>query len=68
MEEAEEVLGVPLVSHHQTSEVAEVSEQTLDLPAPSVAPELSAVLGLGLFAVPSVRRDQFEAEFCEFGV
>ena len=38
-----------------------MSEQSLDLPAPTVASELPAILGLGPLAVPPVWRDHLNA-------
>jgi hypothetical protein len=37
MEEAEEILGVPLVACDEAALVLELSEQALDLPAPAIA-------------------------------
>jgi hypothetical protein len=68
LEEAEEVVGIALIPHDQPPEVAQMCEQALNLPAPSVAPELPAVLRLKLLTVAAMRRNQLNAKFCEFGV
>ncbi len=56
------------IANDQASEVAQVSKETFNLPAPFVAPKLSAVLGLGLFAVSSVRRNQLDALCLKLGI
>src|SRR5512134_3624167 len=60
LEEAEEVLGVSLVAGDESAEVLEPGEEALDLPAPAVAAEGTAVLGLEL-AAPEVGRDELDA-------
>jgi hypothetical protein len=59
--EAEVVLGSSLVADHQPPEIAQPSEEPLDLPAPLVAPELAPVLGLRPPPVPAVRGDHLDA-------
>jgi len=49
--EAEEVLGVPIISDDEPSEVMEPGEQALDLPTALVASEWAAILGLDLAAL-----------------
>ena len=60
LQEAEEVVGKTFVTDDQTAEVAEVSKEPLDLLAPLVTPEFSAVLGLGLFTALPMRGGQFD--------
>jgi hypothetical protein len=52
---------VSLVSSDEPAEVVEPGEEPLDLPAPPVASEGTAVLGRGPRAVPPVGRDQLDA-------
>ena len=59
MDEAEEVLGVPVVSDDESAVVVEPGKQALDLPAPPVASKRTPVLGLPL-SVREVRRDEFD--------
>lgn len=67
-EEAEKVVGEAFVTDDQAAEVAEVGEKPLDLPTPSVTPELSAILSLGLFAVSAVGCDQLDALLGQLGI
>ena len=62
MDEPAIVLDVPLIPHHQPAEVAEPRESCpkgtqLDLPAPLVPPEHSAILRLRPRPVLAMRRD-----------
>src|SRR5215203_5570393 len=57
LHEAEVVLRSPLVAHHQPSEVIQPGKEALYFPAPLVASEFAAVLGLGPLPVTSVRSD-----------
>ena len=59
-DEAEVVLGVAFVAGVDAAKILEPGEQALDLPAPAVAPEHAAVLGLGSLAVAAVRCDQLD--------
>lgn len=57
-----------LVANDEAAKVAKVGKKAFNLPTPLVAPELSAILGLGLLAVCSVWRNQLDALFSQFGV
>jgi len=65
MDEAEVVERVALVADHQPAEVAEPSEEPLNLPAPPIAPQGPAILGLGALPTASMWRNHFNAEFQE---
>ena len=68
LQQAKEVIGEAFVTNDQAAEVAEVSKQPLDLPAPLITSELPTVLGLGLFAVVAVRGDHVDVLLGELGV
>lgn len=61
LQKAEEVVGEAFVTDNEAAEVAEVSKKPFDLPTALVAPELSAILSLGLFAVSAMGCDQLGA-------
>lgn len=58
---AEIVLVMKVEAHRDAAEVLKPSEQSLDLPAAAIAPELPTVLRRRLLPVRLVRRDQFDA-------
>lgn len=62
-DEAEEVLGVAIPAVGDAAVVEEPGEQALDLPAPPVAAQRSAVLGVRALAVRAMRRDQLDPSF-----
>ena len=68
LHKAEVVLCAPLVADHEATEVTEPGKQPLNLLASLVAPELAAVLWLGLPPIAPVRRDQLDALLGELGV
>src|SRR5262245_7770429 len=63
MQHAEEVVDVTFPAGHETPEVVEPSEEALDLPAPSRAPQASTVLGEVAPSTP-MRGDHFDAIGC----
>src|SRR5215472_5367221 len=65
LEHAEEVGLVILPADHQSAEVMQPGEQTLDLPAAAVAAQFATVLRLSLAPVRLVRRDQTHALLSE---
>ena len=62
MDEAEEVHDIVLPAGDQPAEIVEPCEQPLHLPAPPVAAQRPAVLGLDL-AVGAIRGDQLDPNF-----
>src|SRR5438309_9784751 len=54
-----------LVPHNHTSEVLQPSDKSLHLPATLVAPQGSAVLGLGLLSVAPMRSDHLDTLLLE---
>ena len=58
--EADEVLDMSLVAGVDAAVVLQPCEQALDLPAPSVAPEHSPILGPGSLSVLAMRRDHLD--------
>jgi ornithine cyclodeaminase/alanine dehydrogenase-like protein (mu-crystallin family) len=64
LDEAEVVRQMPLVSHRQPSGVAQPSEQTLDLPAPSIAPQF-AVVCARLTKIASIRCNHLDTLLCQ---
>lgn len=68
LDEGKEVSGVILVANDGTPEVVKPAKEALDLPPTFVTTELSFILRLGLFAVTSVRRNQFDPLSGEFGI
>ena len=64
MDEAEEVLGVSIVSDDEAAVVVEPGEETFDLPAASVAPERATVLAHAS-AVGEIGRDEFDPALLE---
>jgi hypothetical protein len=65
LNKAEVVECVALVAHDQPAEIAEPGEEPLDFPAPPIAPQRAAILGLGAFAATPVRRDHLDAQLGE---
>ena len=61
MNEAQEVLDMIFIANHQTTKTVHPGKQPLDLPAPSVSPQSSAILSRSLLAVGFVWRDQRDA-------
>ena len=53
------------VSHNHTSEVLQPPHQTFNLPSAFVSSERSAILGLGLLSVASMRTDHLDALYFE---
>jgi FAD synthase len=68
VEKAQEVLGIAFIANDQAAEVAKVGKKTLNLPTALVTSKLSAVLRLKLFAVASVRCNQFDTSVCQLGI
>ena len=60
MNEAEEVLGVSIVSDDEAPEVVEPGEQALDLPSTLVAPELPPILMRRHLVIASTRNDRLD--------
>jgi hypothetical protein len=56
------------VSHHQSAEVVQPSEEPLDLPASTVASQCPAILSRAASTINPVRRDQLNALVGELGV
>jgi hypothetical protein len=50
-----------LVPYNQPSEVLKPGKQALNLPSPSIASKFAPILGLRLFAIPFVGRNQFNS-------
>lgn len=63
--EAEEVLGLPLPASHDASELLEPSEDSLDLPSPLVATQSSSVLLPSTSADNAARRNKVDVSFAE---
>src|SRR5271156_1051391 len=58
----EEVFRVIFPTHHDATKIMKPGEQAFDFPAATIAAQRATVLGDGLAAVPSVRRDQLDAQ------
>jgi hypothetical protein len=63
LDEAEEVLGVAVPAIRDAAIVEEPGEEALDLPAPDVATQCSAVLRLLPPALGTMRCDQLDPSF-----
>ncbi len=55
MDEAQVIERIALIADDQTAEVAQPGEEPLDFPPTAIAPERTAILGLGPRAVAAVR-------------
>jgi hypothetical protein len=65
VDEAEVIERVAFIAHDEASEVAQPSEEALDLPAPLVAAQRAPILGLRAFAAASMRRNHLDTEFSQ---
>jgi len=68
VDEAEVIERVALLADDEATEVAQVAqpgEEPLDLPAPPVAAQRAAVLGLGLGAVAPVWGNHLDAQLAQ---
>jgi hypothetical protein len=61
LNKAEVIEGLALVAHDEAAEIAQPSEEPLDLPTTFVATERSAVLRLGFLPIASMRRNYLDA-------
>ena len=61
MNEAEVVERMALIADDQPPEVAQPGEEALHLPPPLVAPQGTAVLGLRLLPIASMRCNHLDA-------
>lgn len=52
-----------LISYNQAPEILKPGEKPLNLPSATVWPQLSAILGFGLFPARSMWRNHFHATF-----
>jgi hypothetical protein len=58
-------VSIVFISDHQSPEVLEPSEETLDFPPSLVAPEFAAILGPRFFTPPFVRGNHFGFSFTQ---
>ena len=65
MDKAQVVERMALIAHHQTPEITQPSEEALDLPAPSIAPQGTPILGLGSGTPTAMGRDHLDAQRCQ---
>src|SRR5512132_642112 len=68
MNKSEIVLIMEVKAHRNPAKVLKPREQPLDLPAPLITPQRSAILRLGFRSVRFVRRNHLDALLLEFFV
>src|SRR5690606_12847414 len=67
-DEAEIVLQVPVVAHEDAAVVLQPGIEALDLPAPPIAPQRTAILRGGPAPIGPMRRDHGDAPCGESGI
>ncbi len=66
MNKTEKIIKMIFIANHYSPVVLYPGKESLNFPAPLVAPEFSAVLRLRLLSIPLMRRNQFNSERCQF--
>ena len=65
MNKTQVIQGIALVADHQTPEIAQPGEESLNFPPAPIAPKRATILGLGTGAIASVGRNHFNAQLVQ---